>query len=98
MEIKNEGYLQEIAFNYNGDKMAICSSSHEITIYYKKETIEMLFSNVLLPEKRWKDTIKINHHFWENNKLVNVYSNNEHILNILAPILNADIELNNCII
>lgn len=37
MEIKNEGYLQEIAFNYNGDKMAICSSSHEITIYYKKE-------------------------------------------------------------
>jgi hypothetical protein len=52
MEIKNEGYLQEIAFNYNGDKMAICSSSHEITIYYKKETIEMLFSNVLLPEKR----------------------------------------------
>lgn len=51
MEIKNEGYLQEIAFNYNGDKMAICSSSHEITIYYKKRNYWNAFSNVLLPEK-----------------------------------------------
>jgi hypothetical protein len=64
----------------------------------QKKTIEMQFSNVLFPEKRGKDNIKINYYFWENNKLVNVYFNNEHILNIFAPILNADIELNNYIV
>lgn len=43
MEIKNEGYLQEIAFNYNGEKMAICSSFQEIRIYYKKKLLKCNF-------------------------------------------------------
>ena len=29
MDIKNDGYLHEIAFNTNGDKMVICSSSQK---------------------------------------------------------------------
>ena len=78
-------------------------STYNITSLIKydskeNKSIEMKFSNVQLPKRRGVDTIKINYYFWEKNKLVNVYSNNEHILNILAPILNADIELNNCII
>ena len=74
-------------------------STYNITSLIKydskeNKSIEMKFSNVQLPKRRGVDTIKINYYFWEKNKLVNVYSNNEHILNIFAPILNADIEFN----
>ena len=37
MDIKNDGYLHEIAFNTNGDKMVICSSSQKILFFTKKK-------------------------------------------------------------
>ena len=37
MDIKNDGYLHEIAFNTNGDKIVISSSSQKILFYTKKK-------------------------------------------------------------
>lgn len=40
MEIKTEGYLQDIAFDFYGEKMAICSTDRLIYIYSKNENEE----------------------------------------------------------
>jgi nucleoporin SEH1 len=35
MQIDSEDYLQDVVFNYYGNKMAVCSSDRKIKIYEK---------------------------------------------------------------
>lgn len=35
MQVDSEDYLQDVVFNYYGNKMAVCSSDRKIKIYDK---------------------------------------------------------------
>jgi hypothetical protein len=35
MQVDSEDYLQDVVFNYYGNKMAVCSSDRKIKVYEK---------------------------------------------------------------
>jgi hypothetical protein len=37
MQVDSEDYLQDVSFNYYGNKMSVCSSDRKIKIYDKNE-------------------------------------------------------------
>jgi nucleoporin SEH1 len=44
MQINSEDYLQDVVFNYYGNKMAVCSSDRKIKIFDKS-----------LKEEKWQE-------------------------------------------
>lgn len=40
MQVESEDYLQDIVFDYYGNKMAICGSDRKIKIFEKTDTEE----------------------------------------------------------
>jgi WD40 repeat protein len=80
MDIKNDGYLHEIAFNTNGDKMVICSSSQKILFFTKKK-----------PEPKMKKRLSTQSSLSTEMKILKFIDesewNSQPILNIEIPVL-----------
>ena len=63
----------------------------------QNKTFTCIFSSLKLPEETGEDSIKIKYNFWENDKLINAYYNEENIIQVISPNLNVNIELENYI-
>ncbi len=86
--------------NNVGQISLINSSSFNFTNFLpnnnnQNKTFTCVFSSLKLSNEIGEDSIKIKYNFWENNKLINAYYNEENIIQVISPNLNVNIELEN---